>query len=64
MKGQRSTKANARKLSIDMIAKRYLDLQKLRDEVRKAESNLCGIYRNEDLRMVRAAALETRTVEH
>jgi len=47
-----------------MIAKRYLDLQKLRDEVRKAESSLCGIRRNEDPRMVRAAALETRTVEH
>jgi hypothetical protein len=64
MKGQRSTKENVRKLSDDAIAKRYLDLQKLRDEVRKAESSLCGIHRNEDLRMVRVAALETRTVEH
>ena len=64
MKGQRSTKANARKLSDDVLAKRYLDLQKLRDEVRKAESSLCGIHRNEDLRMVSAVALETRTVEH
>ena len=64
MKGQRSATANVRKLSYDMIAKRYLDLQKLRDEVRKAESSLCGIRRNEDPRMVRAAALETRTVEH
>ena len=64
MKGQRSTKANIRKLSDDVIAKRYLDLQKLRDEVRKAESSLHGIHRNGDLRMVRAAAIETRTVEH
>jgi hypothetical protein len=64
MKGQRSTKANVRKLSDDMIAKRYLDLQKLRDEVRKAESSLYGIHRNEDFRVVRAAAIETPTVEH
>ena len=64
MKGQKSTKANVRKLSDDEFAKRYLDLQKLRDEVRKAESSLCGIRRNEDHRMISAAALETRTVKH
>jgi hypothetical protein len=56
--------ANSPRNSYDMIAKRYLDLQKLREEVRKAESSLCGIRRNEDPRMVRAAALETCTVEH
>jgi hypothetical protein len=38
MKSQRSAQAhNARKLSGDVIAKLYLDLQRLRDEVRKAE---------------------------
>jgi hypothetical protein len=64
MKGHNSTKPNVRKLSDDGIAKRYLDLQKLRDEVRKAESSLCGIRQNEDLRMVRASALKTRILEH
>ena len=38
MKGQRPTRAkNSRKLSEAIIAKRYLDLQRLRDEVRRAE---------------------------
>ena len=38
MKSQGPTQAkNARKLSDAIIAKRYLELQKLRDEVRKAE---------------------------
>jgi hypothetical protein len=49
MKGQRSTQARiARKLSgaiiarryLDIIAWRYLDLQRLRDEVRRAETKL------------------------
>jgi hypothetical protein len=44
MKGQRPAQAkNARKLSDAIIAKRYLDLQKLRDEVRKAEIN-CRVH--------------------
>jgi hypothetical protein len=64
MKGHNPTKPNVRKLSDDGIAKRYLDLQKLRDEVRKAESSLCGIRQNENLRMVRASALKTRIIEH
>jgi hypothetical protein len=38
MKGQRPTQTkNARKLSGSIIAKRYFDLQRLRDEVRKIE---------------------------
>ena len=38
MKSQGATQAkNARKLSDAIIAKRYLELQRLRDEVRKAE---------------------------
>ena len=38
MKRQSSTQAkNARKLSDVILAKRYLELQRLRDEVRKAE---------------------------
>ena len=40
MKGHRSAAARiARKLSCGVLASRYLDLQKLRDEVRKAETN-------------------------
>lgn len=40
MKGHRSAAARiARKLSCGVLANRYLDLQKLRDEVRKAETN-------------------------
>ena len=43
MKCQRPTQTrSARKLSDAIIARRYLELQKLRDEVRKAE-----IYRGE-----------------
>jgi hypothetical protein len=39
MKTRKPTQANsARKTSGAIIAKHYLDLQKLRDEVRKAES--------------------------
>ena len=39
MRSQRRKQAkNARKFSHAVIAKRYLDLQKLRDEVRKAET--------------------------
>ena len=38
MKGQRSAHAkNERKYSDAIIAKRYVDLQRLRDEVRRAE---------------------------
>jgi hypothetical protein len=38
MKSQRPTQAkNARKLSDAIIARRYLDLKRLRDKVRKAE---------------------------
>jgi hypothetical protein len=38
MKAQRPTQVkNARKLSDAIIARRYLDLQRLRDEVRTAE---------------------------
>jgi hypothetical protein len=38
MKGQRPTRAqNPQRLSDAILAKRYLELQKLRDEVRKAE---------------------------
>jgi hypothetical protein len=38
MKSQRPAQAkNARKLSEGIIAKRYLDLQRLRDEVRREE---------------------------
>jgi hypothetical protein len=41
MKGQRSTQARiARRLLDAIIARRYLDLQRLRDEVRKAETKL------------------------
>ena len=41
MKGQRSTQARiAGRLSGAIIARRYLDLQRLRDEVRKAETKL------------------------
>ena len=41
MKGQRSIQARiARRLSDAIIARRYLDLQRLRDEVRKAETKL------------------------
>jgi hypothetical protein len=41
MKNQRSTQTRiARKLSDVIIARRYLDLQRLRDEVRKAETKL------------------------
>ena len=41
MKSQRSTQTRiARKLSDVIIARRYLDLQRLRDEVRKAETKL------------------------
>jgi hypothetical protein len=40
MKSQRPTHAkNAQKLSDAIIAKRYLELQRLRDEVRKAETS-------------------------
>jgi hypothetical protein len=40
MKSQKPTQAkNARKLSDALIARRYLDLQRLRDEVRKAETS-------------------------
>jgi len=40
MKRQSPTQAkNARKLSDVILAKRYLELQRLRDEVRKAEIN-------------------------
>lgn len=43
MKTRKPTQAkSARKPSDAIIAKRYLDLQKLRDEVRKAESS-CGL---------------------
>jgi hypothetical protein len=43
MKSQRPTQAkNALNLSDAIIAKRYLDLQRLRDEVRKAEIS-CGV---------------------
>jgi hypothetical protein len=39
MKSQRPTQAkNAQKLSGAIIAKRYLEVQRLRDEVRKAET--------------------------
>jgi hypothetical protein len=42
MKTRKSNPAHsARKTAGALIAKRYLDLQKLRDEVRKAESS-CG----------------------
>jgi hypothetical protein len=42
MTGRRSTSAKfARKLSDAILASRYLDLQRLRDEVRKAEAR-CG----------------------
>jgi hypothetical protein len=42
MKSRKSTPVHsARKTAGAMIAKRYLDLQKLRDEVRKAELS-CG----------------------
>jgi hypothetical protein len=41
MKGQRSTQARiAGRLSGAIIARHYLDLQRLRDEVRKAETKL------------------------
>jgi hypothetical protein len=41
MKSQRSTQTRiARKPSDVIIARRYLDLQRLRDEVRKAETKL------------------------
>jgi hypothetical protein len=44
MKGQRPAQAkNARGLSDTIIAKRYFDLQRLRDEVRKAEIS-CGVH--------------------
>ncbi len=43
MKNQRPTQAkNAQKLSDAIIAKRYLDLQRLRDEVKKVEQS-CGM---------------------
>jgi hypothetical protein len=46
MKTRKPTQANsARKISGAIITKRYLDLQKLRDEVRKAESS-CGLSLN------------------
>jgi hypothetical protein len=46
MKTRKPTQANSeRKISSAIIAKRYLDLQKLRDEVRKAESS-CGLLLN------------------
>jgi hypothetical protein len=40
MKNQKLTQAkDARKLSGAFIARRYLDMQRLRDEVRKAETS-------------------------
>jgi hypothetical protein len=43
MKSQRPTHAKkTQKLSDAIIAKRYLDLQRLRDEVKKVEQS-CGI---------------------
>jgi hypothetical protein len=43
MKSQRPTHAkNAKKLSEAIIARRYLELQRLRDEVKKAEQS-CGM---------------------
>jgi hypothetical protein len=46
LKTRKPTQAkSARKPSDAIIAKRYLDLQKLRDEVRKAESS-CGLSLN------------------
>jgi hypothetical protein len=46
LKTRKPTQAkSARKPSDALIAKRYLDLQKLRDEVRKAESS-CGLSLN------------------
>ncbi len=41
MKSQKpmQAKKNAQRLSDNIIAKRYLDLQRLRDEVRRAEIN-------------------------
>jgi hypothetical protein len=48
MKTRKPTQAKCvRKTSDGIIAKRYLDLQKLRDEVRKAESS-CGLSLNAD----------------
>jgi hypothetical protein len=48
MKTRKPTQAKClRKTSDGIIAKRYLDLQKLRDEVRKAESG-CGLQRSPD----------------
>lgn len=44
MRSQQSTRAkNAQRLSDDVIAKRYLDLQRLRDEVREAEKNCASL---------------------
>jgi hypothetical protein len=46
MKTRKPNQTNSeRKTSGAIIAKRYLDLQKLRDEVRKAESS-CGLSPN------------------
>jgi hypothetical protein len=46
MKARKPTQAkSARRPSDAIIAKRYLDLQKLRDEVSKAESG-CGLSLN------------------
>jgi hypothetical protein len=48
MKTRKPTQAkSARKPADAIIAKRYLDLKKLRDEVSKAESG-CGLQRSPD----------------
>jgi hypothetical protein len=58
MKSQRPTQAkDARRLSDAIIAKRYLELQRLRDEVRKAEIS-CAIDARYSKRIKRSAFIE------
>jgi hypothetical protein len=58
MKNQRPTQAkDARRLSNAIIAKRYLELQRLRDEVRKAEIS-CAIDARYSKRTKRSAFIE------